>query len=62
MKIVFIRHGELDKEEVERRRFIGQGRDLSPLMDLGIKQAENVSLNHLLTEYQIIIVSHTLQK
>ncbi len=31
MKIVFIRHGEPDKAEVDSRGFIGQGRDMAPL-------------------------------
>ncbi len=57
MKIVFIRHGEPDKEEVDKRGFIGQGRDFAPLTDLGIKQAENVSLNPLLADCQIIVSS-----
>jgi len=57
MKIVFIRHGEPDKEVVDKRGFIGQGRDFAPLTDLGIKQAENVSFNPLLTGCQIIVSS-----
>ena len=31
------KNGELDKEEVDKRGFIGQGRDLAPLTDLGIR-------------------------
>ena len=57
MKIVFIRHGEPDKEEVDKRGFIGQGRDLAPLTDVGIKQAENVSLDSRLAGCQIIVAS-----
>lgn len=57
MKIVFIRHGEPDKVEVDKREFIGQGRDFAPLTDLGIKQAENVSLSPLLAGCQIIVSS-----
>jgi broad specificity phosphatase PhoE len=52
MKIVFIRHGEPDKTEVDKRGFIGQGRDMAPLTELGIKQAEEVSINPLLNDCQ----------
>ncbi len=57
MKIVFIRHGEPDKTLVDKRGFIGQGRDMAPLTELGIKQAEEVSLNPLLKGCQIIVSS-----
>ena len=57
MKIVFIRHGEPDKTIVDKRGFIGQGRDMAPLTELGIKQAEEASLNPLLEGCQIIVSS-----
>lgn len=57
MKIVFIRHGEPDKTEVDKRGFIGQGRDLAPLTELGIKQAEEVSYHPLLKGCQVIVAS-----
>ncbi len=57
MKIVFIRHGEPDKTEVDQRGFIGQGRDMAPLSALGIQQAENVSFHPLLKDCQIIVSS-----
>ncbi len=57
MKIVFIRHGEPDKLEVDKRGFIGQGRDLAPLTELGIKQAEQVSRNPMLEGCQILLSS-----
>lgn len=57
MKIVFIRHGEPDKKEVDKRGFIGQGRDMAPLTELGIKQAEEVSLSPLLEGCQVIVSS-----
>lgn len=47
MKIVFVRHGEPDKTIVDQRGFIGQGRDMAPLTELGVKQAEEVSLSPL---------------
>ena len=57
MNIVFIRHGEPDKAEVDQRGFIGQGRDMAPLSDLGIQQAEAVSQHPLLSDCQLIISS-----
>ncbi len=57
MKIVFIRHGETDKSEVDKRDFIGQGRDMAPLTELGVRQAEEVSSNPLLKDCRIIISS-----
>lgn len=57
MKIVFIRHGEPNKAEVDRRGFIGQGRDLAPLSELGVRQAEDASLSPLLNECQVIVSS-----
>ena len=57
MKIVFIRHGEPDKTEVDRRGFIGQGRDMAPLTEFGIKEAEGVSLSPLLEGSQVIVSS-----
>ena len=57
MNIVFIRHGEPDKLEVDKRGFIGQGRDMAPLTQLGVKQAEEVSANPILEESQLIVSS-----
>ena len=57
MKIAFIRHGEPNKTEVDKRGFIGQGRDMAPLTELGIKQAEEVSLSPLLEGCQVIVSS-----
>lgn len=57
MKIVFIRHGEPDKSEVDKRGFIGQGRDLAPLTELGIRQANEASKSPLLEGSQVIISS-----
>lgn len=57
MKIVFIRHGEPDKTVVDARGFIGQGRDLAPLTELGIVQSETASMNPRLKGSQIIVSS-----
>lgn len=57
MKIVFVRHGEPDKSLVDARGFVGQGRDLAPLSELGVHQAKAVSNNTLLQDAQLIIAS-----
>lgn len=57
MKIVFIRHGEPDKSLVDKKGFIGQGRDMAPLTELGISQSEQVCKNPLLKGAQIIVAS-----
>lgn len=57
MKIVFVRHGEPDKTYVDKKGFIGLGRDLAPLTDLGIAQAKEASRSPLLQGGQIIVSS-----
>ncbi len=57
MEIVFVRHGEPDKTLVDKRGFIGQGRDLAPLSELGVEQAEEVARNSLLDGSQLIVSS-----
>ncbi|MBE5784775.1 MAG: histidine phosphatase family protein [Clostridiales bacterium] len=57
MKIVFIRHGEPDKATVDARGFVGQGRDMAPLTELGIHQAEEVSKSPLLEGSEMILSS-----
>lgn len=57
MKIIFIRHGEPDKSLVDERGFIGQGRDMAPLSELGILQAEQISKDIQLNKCQLIVSS-----
>lgn len=57
MKIVFIRHGEPDYIPCEERGFIGHGRELAPLTDAGVEQAETVSASPLLCGCEIIAAS-----
>lgn len=57
MKIVFIRHGEPDKSIVDARGFIGQGRDLAPLTELGRQQAAQAADSPLLKGCQLIVAS-----
>lgn len=57
MKIVFIRHGEPDVTPVDKRGWIGQGRNFAPLTEKGIQQAVDVSNHPLLEGCQIIVTS-----
>ncbi len=57
MKILFIRHGEPNYSICDERGFKGQGRDMAPLTDLGIKQAELVSKDKNLIGSEIIVSS-----
>lgn len=57
MKIIFIRHGEPDYSPCDLRGFIGQGRDMAPLSQEGIAQAENVSKDILLEGSDMIVSS-----
>ena len=57
INIIFIRHGEPNYADCEKRNFIGQARDFSPLTDLGIIQAETVSQSRKLCDAELIISS-----
>lgn len=57
MKIVFIRHGEPNYNEVDSREFIGLGRELASLTPEGVNQAEKVSKSPLLLGAEIIVSS-----
>jgi broad specificity phosphatase PhoE len=57
LKVVFIRHGEPNYRSCDERGFIGQGRDMAPLTDTGILQAELVSRNNLLKGSAFIVAS-----
>ncbi len=57
MKIIFIRHGEQNYDICDERGFIGQGRDMAPLTDVGVEQAEAVSKDSILVGSEIIISS-----
>ena len=57
MEIVFIRHGEPDKNIIDSRGFVGMGRDMAPLTEKGIRQAEEVALNSNLENAQVILSS-----
>ncbi len=57
MKVVLIRHGQPDYSEITERGFIGHGRDLAPLTENGIYQAEQVSLDPRLSDADFIVSS-----
>lgn len=57
MQVVFIRHGEPDKEAVDTRGFVGMGRDMAPLTERGIRQAEEAARDARLTGAQVILSS-----
>lgn len=57
MKIVFIRHGEPDYSEIMKRGFIGHGRDLGHLTELGKQQAREAAKDKLLDGIECIVSS-----
>ena len=57
MKIIFIRHGEPNYRELEKRSYTGFGIDLAPLSEKGRQQAQELSTNPLLPSAEIIISS-----
>lgn len=57
MRVVFIRHGEPDKTHVDLRGFSGQGRDMAPLSEQGIAQAQKVSYASILEGSELIVSS-----
>lgn len=57
MDIVLIRHGEPNYAPCEERGFIGHGRDLAPLTELGVEQAKRVTTEDILKNSEIIISS-----
>lgn len=52
-----IRHGEATYLPIDERKFIGQGRDLAPLTQKGIKQIKETAKDMRLKESDIIISS-----
>lgn len=54
MELILIRHGEPDYSEVTERKYIGHGRDLAKLTELGKAQAEKVSRDERLRGAEII--------
>lgn len=57
MELILIRHGEPDYSEVTERHYIGHGRSLAKLTELGKEQAERVSKDDRLRGADIILAS-----
>lgn len=57
MHLVLIRHGEPDYRVVTERKFKGHGRDLAPLTEQGVLQAEAVSHDPRLAGAEFIVSS-----
>ncbi|WP_066495724.1 histidine phosphatase family protein [Abyssisolibacter fermentans] len=57
MKIVFVRHGEPDYNDVKQRGFIGHGRDLAHLTKLGKAQARIAAENPILDGIELVVSS-----
>ena len=55
MQVIFIRHGEPDLEQADRRGFIGMGRDMAPLTELGREQAKKAAQDPRLAGAQLIV-------
>lgn len=56
-KFYLIRHGKTDYVSCDKRSFIGHGRDLAPLTDLGIKQIQEASIDPRLKNAELIVSS-----
>ena len=57
MKIVFVRHGEPDYNDVIQRGFIGHGQDLAHLTKSGEEQAQTAAENSMLDGIELIVSS-----
>ena len=57
MNVIVIRHGERDYEPCKQRGFIGQGLELAPLTERGVRQAEEAAANPMLAGAQVILSS-----
>lgn len=57
MEVVVMRHGERNDQPCYERGFIGQGLELAPLSENGVKQAEEAADNPLIDGCSVIISS-----
>ena len=57
MEVVVMRHGERNDQPCYERGFIGQGLELAPLSENGVKQAEEAAYNPLIDGCSVIISS-----
>jgi len=56
-KFLFIRHGQANYKPIDERGFIGHGRDLAPLTDLGKIQLKETAKDERLKASDLIIAS-----
>lgn len=56
-EFLFIRHGEPDYTEIDKRKYRGFGNDLAPLTKKGIEQVKELSLSNKLKNCNIILTS-----
>ena len=57
LKLIMIRHAEPDYSLCDKHNFIGHGRDLAPLSQKGIEQAEETAKDKRLIDAELIISS-----
>ena len=57
LQLYIVRHGQTDYKPVDDRKFVGHGRDLAPLTELGVKQLKETSKDTRLIGSEIIISS-----
>lgn len=57
MQLVLIRHGKTDYRPVDERGLIGNGRDLAPLGNKGVRQAEECARRSALRGVELILSS-----
>lgn len=57
MEVIMIRHGEPDYTQTDSRGFVGQGRDMAPLTEFGVQQAETAAEDPRLNGIELILSS-----
>jgi len=57
VQVIVMRHGERDYQSCYERGFIGQGLELAPLTENGVKQAEEAAKNPLIDHCSMIVSS-----
>lgn len=56
-QILFMRHGQPDYSEIDKRKYIGFGNDLASLTDEGVKEIENIANDIRLKDIDLILCS-----
>ena len=55
VEFLFIRHGEPDYTEIDKRKYKGFGNDLAPLTKEGIRQVEKLTKDNNLKDAYVIL-------